>query len=58
MASKRWSGMIHLFPLAVVTEEKLLRHIIQKNQTWLPGEILQPWSLCNGCAIPPLGSSD
>jgi hypothetical protein len=53
MASKRWSGIIYLLPLAVVTEEKL-RHIIQKNQTWLPGEILKPWSLCNRCAIPPL----
>jgi len=44
MASKPWSGMIHLPPLAVVTEEKLLHDIIQKNQTLLPGGILKPWS--------------
>jgi len=59
ITSKPWSGMIqHIFQLAVVMEEILLSYIIQKNQTWLPGEILKPWSLCNGCAIPLLGSGD
>lgn len=35
-----------------------MSYIIQKNQKWLPEEILKLWSLCNGCVTPPLGTSD